>query len=148
MSQGNHRPSTQNPTLEGEGGDSSTNKIVPFPGYREADVVDDEENENSWSEHTFDSEEEEREKHYRNVCFSFLCLMLSCILIVAAIIILYMASVRDMKPTVLQKIFSKVYDKEVLAANSAKLSSCGVLNAGEESLKYPYEFGFSSGLLK
>ena len=54
-------------TVEQEGGDgdASTNKIVPFPGYRDQEVVDDEENEDSWSEHTFDSEEEERENHYK-----------------------------------------------------------------------------------
>jgi len=77
----------------GEGADSSQNKIQPFPGYRDADVVDMEDND-EWSEYTYDSDEE---KHKRNLFFSFLLLILCCALIVAAIIILFMVSTANMK---------------------------------------------------
>ena len=95
---GQSKPSTPLSTYQNqEGGDQSTNKIQPFPGYRDADVVDMEEND-SWSEHTYDSDEE---RHKRNLFFSFLLLILCCALIVAAIIILFMVSTQNMKATVI-----------------------------------------------
>ena len=69
------------------------NKIAPCPGYRDDDVVADEE----WSDYTYDSDEE---KNKRNVFFSFLCLILCCGLIVASIIILFLTSTANMKATV------------------------------------------------
>ena len=85
-------------TVEGEGGQAADNKIAPFPGYRDDDTVKREENDESWSEHTYDSEEE---AHNRNICFSCLGLGLCCALIVASIIIVYMASTRDMKASII-----------------------------------------------
>ena len=39
-SDGNSKPGSPMATYQGqEGGDSSQNKIQPFPGYRDADVV-------------------------------------------------------------------------------------------------------------
>lgn len=90
------KPSTPMATYQcQEGGDASQNKIQPFPGYRDADVIAEEDAE--WSEYTYDSDEE---RHKRNLFFSFLLLILCCALIVAAIIILFMMSTQNMKETV------------------------------------------------
>ena len=77
-----------------EGGDEFNNKVEPFPGYRDPDVVAQEEE--SWSEYTYDSDEE---KHKRNLFFGFLLMLLCCGLIVASIIIVYMVSTSGMKET-------------------------------------------------
>lgn len=87
-----------------EGGDDqNNNKVEPFPGYRDADVVAAEEDE--WSEYTYDSDEE---KHKRNLFFGFLLMLLCCGLIIASIIIVYMVSTAEMKPTVIQNSFTKI----------------------------------------
>ena len=76
-------------SIEGEGGDPAGSKVAPFPGYRDAGVVEAEEYGDDWSAHTYDSEEE---AHNKTVFFSFLGLLLCCGLIVASIIIVFMAS--------------------------------------------------------
>ena len=104
-------PSIQG-TLQREGGDHSSNKIEPFVAYRDPKVAKHEDGDGEWSEHTYDSDEE---RHTRNVFFSFLGLLLCCGLIVASIIILYMASVGDMKATTIRNSFDKIMNKDINA---------------------------------
>lgn len=86
-----------------EGGDPSNNKVEPFPGYRDADVVAAEEE--SWSEYTYDSDEE---KHKRNLFFGFLFMLLCCGLIVASIIIVYLVSTSGMKASLQQNSVTNI----------------------------------------
>lgn len=109
-----------------EGGDQSINKVEPFPGYRDAEVVADEDGE--WSEYTYDSDEE---RHKRNLFFGFLLMLLCCGLIIASIIIVYMVSTADMQPTVIQNSFTKILNTQILASQSSG-----------------YDFKFSEGLIK
>lgn len=120
-------PSIQG-TVEGEGGDQSSNKIQPFPGYRDSATVDREENDGEWSEVTYDSEEE---KHNRNVWFSFLGLILCCGLIVASIIILFMVSTQDMLSTPQEATFRLTPNKFLTGEKYSKSFSQGLLKEGE-----------------
>lgn len=101
--------------VQGEGGDPAGSKVAPFPGYRDAAVVDAEEDGDSWSAHTYDSEEE---AHNRTVFFSFLGLLLCCGLIIASIIIVYMASTQNMKATTVQDLNQMLITKKMLADNA------------------------------
>ena len=86
------------------------------------------EEDGEWSEYTYDSDEE---RHKRNLFFGFLLMVLCCGLIIASIIIVYMVSTADMKPTVIQNSFTKIINTEILASQSSG-----------------YDFKFSEGLIK
>lgn len=105
-------------SVEGEGGDASSAKVAPFPGYRDEALLKAEElyGDGDWSVETYDSEEE---NHMRNTFFSFLGLIFCCVLIVLSIVIVYMASTSQMKSTTIVNQTTELLMKTVKASVAA-----------------------------